>query len=158
MAVLEANLPIIDSQSSNITIKFPLPKIKIIMSQCAICKFCCSWCQYITNKGCTSPTNDPLLEVCQAFPILIGNSESRWPSFGIESQGDVYPPEFGAFAVYGRSCQSTQDERQRLIYQFAAQLINGGKRSFSIFEECPDYTVYIQVLDPLLSKNKEKLL
>ena len=151
MEVLEANLSVIDS-TSEINIKFPLPIIKISMSQCAICKFCCQWCQYITDHGCTSPSDDPLLEVCQAFPVLISNKDSRWPSFGIESDGDVYPPEFGAFAVYGRMC--TQDERQRAFFQFVARQINKGKRSFSVYEECEDYNILVRVHDPLTKENK----
>lgn len=148
MQTLKPNLPVLDKSSSEIQINFPLPQIKITMSQCSICKFCCSWCQYITDKGCISPKDDPLLEVCQAFPVLIGNKDSRWPSFGVESQGDVYPPEFGAFAVYGRMCQSTQDERQRILFQYVASTINQGKRSFSVYEECADYNIYVRVIDP----------
>ncbi len=148
MATLEANLPVIDSATSEIQIKFPLPIIKITMSQCAICKFCCQWCQYITDQGCKSPIDDPLLEVCQAFPVLISNKDSRWPSFGIEADGDIYPPEFGAFAVYGRMCQSTQDERQRILFQYVARTINKGKRSFSLYEQCEEYTIFVQVIDP----------
>ena len=150
MEALESNLPVIDSSSSTVSIKFPLPQIKITMSQCAICKFCCQWCGYITDHGCTSPADDPLLEVCQAFPVLISNKDSRWPSFGIEADGDVYPPEFGAFAVYGRMCQSTQDERQRAFFQFVARTINTGKRSFAVYEECEDYNILVRVIDPLL--------
>ena len=149
MEVLDARLPLLDANASTINISFPLPQIKISMSQCAICKFCCQWCSYITDQGCTSPADDPLLEVCQAFPVLIGNKDSRWPSFGIESEGDVYPPEFGAFAVYGRMCQSTQDERQRAFFQFVARTINSGKRSFTVYEECEDYNILVRVIDPL---------
>lgn len=148
MATLEANLSVIDLSETEIKISFPLPQIKITMSQCAICKFCCQWCQYITDKGCTSPPDDPLLEVCQAFPVLISNKDSRWPSFGVEADGDVYPPEFGAFAVYGRMCQSTQDERQRILFQYVARTINKGKRAFSVYEQCEDYTIFVQVIDP----------
>lgn len=156
MEALEANLPVIDPSSSEINIRFPLPLIKISMSQCAICKFCCQWCQYITDKGCTSPADDPLLEVCQAFPVLISNKDSRWPSFGIEADGDVYPPEFGAFAVFGRMCQSTQDERQRAFFQFVAREINRGKRSFTVYEECEEYNILVKVIDPLKNPKESK--
>ena len=155
METLDANLPVIDAALSEIAIKFPLPQIKIAMSQCAICKFCCQWCQYITDHGCTSPADDPLLEVCQAFPVLISNKDSRWPSIGIEADGDVYPPEFGAFAVYGRKCQSTQDERQRAFFQYVARTINQGKRSFTVYEECEDYNILVRVIDPLKNLKKK---
>jgi len=148
MNQIQALIPFVDS-ANEILIKFPLPIIKVQMSQCAICKFCCQWCAYISDSGCQAPKDYELLEVCNAFPILIGNKDSRWPSFGIEQQGDVYPPEFGAFAVFGRSCQSTQDERQRTIYQLVARLINEGNRHFSIYEQCEDYSIHIRVLDPL---------
>ena len=132
-----------------INIKFPLPIITVEMSQCAICKFCCQWCGYIdSEKGCQAPDDYKMLEVCKSFPILIGNKDSRWPSLGIESNGDIYPPDFGAFAVYGRNCQSTQDERQRITFQFVAKLINDGKRNFTIFEKCKDYSLFIRVKAP----------
>ena len=136
------------SEIGEIALKFPLPIITVQMSQCSLCKFCCQWCGYISEKGCQAPHDYDMLEVCKSFPVLIGNKESRWPSFGVEEQGDVYPPEFGAFAVYGRCCQSTQDERQRIVFQYVARLINAGKRSFTMYEECEDYSLFIDVKDP----------
>ena len=124
--MLDSTLPLVDGNTTKIN--FPLPIIEVQMSQCEICKFCCQWCGYISEKGCTAPADYNMLEVCRAFPVLIGNSDSRWPSFGIEGDGDVYPPEFGAFAVFGRNCQSTQDERQRTLFQLVARLLNNGHR------------------------------
>lgn len=151
MTAIESKIEFIDKIITNeINIKFPLPTIVVQMSQCEICKFCCQWCGYVSEKGCEAPSDYSMLEVCRSFPILIGNKESRWPSFGIESKGDVYPPDFGAFAVYGRSCQSTQDERQRIFFQNIARLLNAGKRSFVVYEQCEDYTLHVTIKDPLI--------
>lgn len=150
MTWLADRLALLEEDGS--ALQFPLPLVNVTMSQCAICKFCCSWCGYISEEGCQAPPDYELLEVCRAFPILMGSSESRWPSLGVEEEGDVYPPDFGAFAVYGRNCQSTQDERQRVLFQLAARKLNNGERRFVVYEETPDYMVLIRVTDVLSRK------
>ena len=136
----------------SVNLKFPLPVVQCSFDICRICKYCCQWCEYITDKGCSAPGSYEVLSLCKSFPVLIGQGLSRNPSLGLWE--DQYPPEFGAFVPLGRHCMATMDERQRAIFQTAAKWINQGKREFVLYEECMDYFLLITVQDPIKQKNR----
>ena len=130
-------------------LKFPLPIVKTIFTTCKTCKYCCQWCDYISETGCTAPSNYEMLSLCNSFPILIGSGYGRYPSLGVGS--DQFPPEFGAFVQAGNHCLSLEDERQRSFFQFAAKKLNEGKRKFSLYLQEEDFSIYIEVKDPIES-------
>ncbi|MHA2362896.1 MAG: hypothetical protein ACXAC7_02995 [Candidatus Hodarchaeales archaeon] len=138
-------------------LKFPLPVVNCSFNACRTCHYCCQWCDYVTDTGCSAPDTYEMLSLCNAFPILIGHGESRNPSLGLWN--DQFPAEFGAFVPLGRECLATMDERQRVLFQKAANFINNGLTDFTLFEQCLDYFIHIRVFsNPFHAKKHFKIL
>ena len=142
------------SRNGGSKIRFPLPKISCSFDICARCRFCCQWCAYVSEKGCTAMESYEVLSLCKAFPILIGPGEGRAPSLGVSE--DQMPPEFGAYVPLGNHCLATLDERQRSLFQFAAHLLNYGHRRFALYQAESDYFVLIRVTEPPLKSEQRQ--